>query len=130
MTEVAQAPNRRRLPTKARGLFLVALSLAVVAPSLALTSLPVVGASPARAWCDGSEDGSDSPSASLGVPPSAAFPRLRDRYGVDVNTLSNNLHQIKRAAGLSGDDDVLIDPETGDVYKKNTGEHIGNVLDG
>lgn len=44
--------------------------------------------------------------------------------------MKNNLHRIKDAAGLTPDDDVLIDPVTGDVYNKRTGEYIGNVLDG
>jgi hypothetical protein len=43
-------------------------------------------------------------------------------------SLSANLHRLKR--GLGGAASTRVDPASGDVCRKDTGEKIGNIYDG
>jgi hypothetical protein len=58
--------------------------------------------------------------------PERAFEHLQKYHGVDPHLASEQLHNIKKSAGLKGADDVAIG-RTGDVYDAATGAHIGRV---
>lgn len=42
---------------------------------------------------------------------------------------SDTLHDIKKRNGRGGSNNVGIDPNTGDVFSPETGEHLGNLND-
>jgi hypothetical protein len=50
------------------------------------------------------------------------------KLGLDKNDASEALHQIKKAAGLRGSDNVWIHTINGNVRAQATGEVIGNLL--
>jgi len=62
------------------------------------------------------------------IPPPAAYARLRRRFGVGPDRLSNALHKIKHIAGLPPSTDTLVDDD-GNVYVAATGEWVGNLTD-
>ncbi|MGD9126842.1 MAG: RHS repeat-associated core domain-containing protein [Planctomycetia bacterium] len=58
------------------------------------------------------------------------FRRAVDELGLDKNKASNNLHKIKKQAGRGGADNVDFNLDNGDVIAPETGEVIGNLIDG
>lgn len=56
------------------------------------------------------------------------FKRLKDFHDIDRDLASKRLHEIKRAAGLKGED-ALLDL-TGNVYHPQTGQRIGSMTEG
>lgn len=61
-------------------------------------------------------------------PPRQAFRDLERDTGMPRGKLREAFHRIKKDAGLGPSDDTIIDSE-GNVYNKDTGESIGNVVD-
>jgi len=57
------------------------------------------------------------------------FKRLEKYHGIDSNTASKRLHDIKRSTGRGGADNVVFDL-TGNVYDPNTGELLGTLTGG
>jgi len=53
---------------------------------------------------------------------------FRKKHNLDRSKLHSALGALKRRLGLKGKE-VDIDWESGDVYDKESGEHLGNVLD-
>lgn len=60
--------------------------------------------------------------------PHEIYRRLERYHGVDSNTASDRLHQIKQQAGLGGADDVRLDL-TGNVYDQ-AGNWLGSLAQG
>jgi len=52
---------------------------------------------------------------------------IAKKLGIPRHVLRDRIHKIKQREGLRGDENVRIDPDTGDVYGPNGG-NIGNVL--
>jgi RHS repeat-associated protein len=78
-------------------------------------------------YFSGRSDGDDAkPERQPGE--TANFNHAVRELGLDKNEASETLHQIKKAAGLRGNDNVWIHTETGDVRAQATGEIIGNLL--
>ena len=54
---------------------------------------------------------------------------LADALGIPRKELGKRLHKIKEAGGLRGDDNVKINPTSGDVCDIETDEPLGNLHD-
>jgi uncharacterized protein DUF4150 len=54
---------------------------------------------------------------------------LAEALGMDRRRLGQAVHGIKKAAGLGGADNVVINRATGDVFDPRTQEYIGNIFD-
>lgn len=79
---------------------------------------------------EGNANGSDSPKPKKQPGETGNVNHAFRKLGVDRNEGSDILHQLKRAAGLRGGDNVWINTETGAVRSQQNGEVIGNILDG
>jgi hypothetical protein len=53
----------------------------------------------------------------------------KEHPNIPRGQLGKALEKAKGAVGLGAADDTLIDPRTGEIYDKETGEHIGNIFD-
>ena len=53
----------------------------------------------------------------------------REHPNIPRGQLGKALEKAKKAAGLGAADDTVMDPRTGAIYDKETGEHIGNIFD-
>ena len=54
---------------------------------------------------------------------------LAEALGMERRELGKSLEAIKKATGLGGRDNVVINRATGDVFDARTAEHIGNLFD-
>jgi hypothetical protein len=53
----------------------------------------------------------------------------KEHPNIPPRELGKALEKAKKAGSLRVGDDTVIDPRTGEIYDKQTGEHIGNIFD-
>jgi RHS repeat-associated protein len=62
------------------------------------------------------------------LPADEALKRIARETGIPKGKLHERLEKGKKYGGLSPKDKTRVNPETGDIYDAETGEHLGNVI--